>query len=151
MGDSKPYRVGHGKPDPAKQFKKGVVSNPYGRRGTDPVKHAIKQITLLELRAVLNEVFTADITELQKVQQDAKDKKVQGKTVLQMMVYAAAISAIQKGDWITIDSMLSRLVGKTPIAIRAAMDNDGKPPIQDIPSTVQFYLPSNGKTAAENK
>jgi hypothetical protein len=101
------YTVGRGKPPKHTQFKPGQPSaNPLGGQLHDPVKKALKRLTVGEFQDVIHLALTSDLAGLQAVAKDPKS------SALKVGVATSLAKAIQKGDWATLESISARIVGR---------------------------------------
>lgn len=121
-----------------KEWKKGEVSNPWGRWGRDPVLHGLKNLTKKEFRDILTTALRSDMDSLEAIADNPRE------TAIRAGVARALHGACKRGDWIILERALTHLIGAPPT--RVDVTSDGKP--LEGPR-VLFYLPNNGRTKEE--
>ena len=101
-----------------------------------PEEHRLKKLTPEEFTEITNFLIRGDIDELRTIAKDAKT------SVIKAMVAAIAIKTISRGDMVSLDRLLDRIMGK----VKERIEHTG------IPSTtptvqVLLTLPRNGSEA----
>lgn len=99
------------------QFKPGKSGNPEGARKHNPIRKALKNLTVESYREVIEAVCTGNVAHLQDMVKDPKT------SALQVGVAAAVIKAIQVGDYTTIERIAERIVGKIPDELNVKSSN----------------------------
>jgi hypothetical protein len=135
MNEGKEKRLKNLKP-----AKKGEVRNPHGARAHNGLKATLKKLSRDELKNLVEMVLTQPVSKLQEL---AQDKTA---SAIKVGLASAMIRMINKGDYLTLESMLQRVVGKVKDEID--MNHTGIP---EAPAQVHVYLPANGRTKEENK
>lgn len=142
---TKSKNVGRGSnPNSKKNLKpvsKGEVRNPKGAKAHKGLKQSLKRLTTEELKNLIELVITQPVSELQKIAQDPTN------SALKVGIASAMVKMINKGDFVTLESMLQRVVGK--VKDEVDLNHNGIP--QAPPAQVHVYLPANGRTKEENK
>ena len=100
------YSVGKGKPPRHSQFKKGQSGNPEGGRKHDPIRRAVKTLTLKEIVEVLNDVLQSRVKDLEN---ELKDPEI---PLAKLIVGKAALRASKKGDIKLFNTLVEPVVGK---------------------------------------
>lgn len=85
---------------------KGTVMNPKGRPPL--IARELKKLTLEELREIIELAVRSNTNKLRVLIKDPTTP------ALQMGVATSLLRAIQKGDWNTLEAIVSRIVGKIP-------------------------------------
>ncbi len=94
----------NGPPDQHK-FKKGKSGNPKGRPKAF-VDAKLKQLTMERYKDIIQTVVSKDLSELKAMISDPT------KTALEIGVCTSIMRAIKQGDWITIEKIVEKVVGK---------------------------------------
>ena len=63
-------RLSNKNPSPSIRFKNGQVANPRGAGAHDPVKRALKQLTIVELREIIACALVGDVSDLEAIARD---------------------------------------------------------------------------------
>ena len=108
------------------QFKKGVSGNPKGVP-PNPIKKAIKDLTVASLRHIIVVTLSGNIEELQTIERNPNS------TVLEVGLCRAILKAIARGDWNTIELIISRIVGKIPDKLELTGADGGPQVIVTLP------------------
>lgn len=95
-----------------KKIKKGTILNPEGGRAHDPAKKLLKRFTNSYLKEVIELAVMGNLAGLKAVAEDPDTPAIQ------VGVCTAMISAINKGDWGLLESIIVRIVGKVPDKIK---------------------------------
>lgn len=111
------------------RWRPGQSGNPRGLiRQPDAIRQ-LKQLTKSELVEVGTLIVKGDVTTLKRVARDPKA------TVIHALVAAVAVRIIEKGDMVSLDLLLNRLIGK----VRDEVALTGNMP------QIIITLPSNGR------
>ncbi len=121
-----------------KPIKKGSVLNPIGANAHDPIKKAIKKFTNQYLIEVINMAVMGNLKGLQDVVKNPDSPAIQ------VGVAKCLFTAISKGDWDTLESIIVRIIGKVPDKIEHSGSVDTAPQIV-------ITLPDNGRNAPDDK
>lgn len=97
-------------PSPKTRFKKGQITNPNGQSGG--LRSELKKLTLDTYRDIIQMVVTGDVEALQQIIKDPKQPAIK------VAVATSFAIAMKKGDFETVELILSRLIGKVPDVIR---------------------------------
>lgn len=102
-----------------KPYKKGQSGNPAGRpKGIiNPIRQALKELTVDTYREVIEVVLTGNFAELQRIIDDPTT------SVIQVGVAKAFAKAMKAGDYQTIERIAERIVGKIPDQINLVSKN----------------------------
>lgn len=100
-----------GNPPKHSQFKKGQSGNP-GGVPKDPVKAALKKLTVESYRDIVELTLAGNVDQLGEI---VKDKT---QPALKVAIAAAILTAIRKGDVQTVEKLLERVIGKVPEVVR---------------------------------
>lgn len=100
------HKVGKGSPPRHSRFKKGQSGNPEGGRKHDPLKKALKTLTIEELGVVIKSAVTNTESSLST---ELASKDI---TVMQKIVGKALLKAAKDGDYKTFNIIIERVVGK---------------------------------------
>lgn len=106
--DSVAYEIGHGKPPKQFQWKPGQTGNPDGGRAHNPAIRALRKLTIELYREVIEVVLTGNMWELEAIENDPETPAIQ------VGVAKSFRLAITRGDWLMIEQVASRIVGKIP-------------------------------------
>lgn len=98
------------------QFKPGQSGNPSGKP-KDPIRAALRNLTIKEYRDVIE---LAMVSNLQALQDLIKDPNT---SAVQVGVGTAMIKAIKNGDINVIERLAERLVGKIPDKLEVTSNN----------------------------
>lgn len=121
------------------RFQKGSNVNPRGR-GIDPLKKALRNLTVQELNDIAGMVVKGTTEDLEAVLKNPQE------SVLKTMVASVCKKAIQQGNEATMEVLLDRLVGKIPDQIK----HSGIPANNSAPAVI-FTMPSNNREVKEEK
>lgn len=99
------------------QFKKGQSGNPLGGKLHNPIKRALKNLTVDTYREVIELVCQNDIDALEEM---SESRTI---TALQVGVARAFLKAMRDGDYGTIERIAERIVGKIPDKLEVTGDN----------------------------
>lgn len=99
------------------QFKKGQSGNPEGARKHNPITKALKNLTVESYREIIEAVCTGNLAQLKVIIEDEKT------SALQVGIAKAFVNAIQKGDYIVIERIAERIVGKIPDELNVVSKN----------------------------
>jgi hypothetical protein len=102
-------------PSPKTRFKKGQVANPKGQKGG--MRSRLKKLTVETYREVIQMVVNGDVEALQMIIKDPTQPAIK------VAVATSFATAIKKGDFQTIELILSRLIGKVPDVILTKNEN----------------------------
>lgn len=106
------------KPPPKEhQFKKGKSGNPEGARAHNPIRKALKNLTVQSYREVIEAVCTGNLAELKRMVEDPTT------SALQVGVAKAFVKALNDGDYATIERIAERIVGKIPDELNVVSKN----------------------------
>jgi hypothetical protein len=100
------------------QFKKGVSGNPEGGRRHNPIRKAIKKLTIEVYARVIETALTGNVDALKDIMNDPKS------SVVEVGVATALVTAMQKGDAYVLEHFASRIVGKLPEIIRVDSNSE---------------------------
>lgn len=98
-------------------FKKGVSGNPEGARIQNPIKRALKNLTLDTYREVIELVLTGNVDSLREMVANPKTPAIQ------VGVATAFMKAIKNGDYAVIERIAERIVGKIPDELKVTSQN----------------------------
>lgn len=106
------------KPPPKEhQFKKGKSGNPAGARAHNPITKALKNLTVDTYREIIEVVCTGNLDRLKDIIEDPKT------SALQVGIARAFFDAIKKGDYLVIERIAERIVGKIPDELNVVSKN----------------------------
>lgn len=120
---------------PVKKGEKG--RNPLGAGAKDKDWYKIRKLSLEQIKEVSDIILNMNLAELQAV--CAKDSK---ETTLKVMIASIAIKIITKGDMLSFQALLDRLIGKVPQAIKLSGNLNTN--VQ-----VNVALPANGRESGK--
>lgn len=89
------------------QFKPGKSGNPQGRP-RNPIPDALRHLTRQSFQRVIKFAVKGNVDQLSVVIRDPAS------SVLEVAIASCLLKAIQRGDYGTVESILSRVLGKTP-------------------------------------
>lgn len=121
-----------------KPVKPGMVLNPRGAAAHDPIKKAIKKFTNQYLIEVIDMAVMGNLKGLQDVVKNPNSPAIQ------VGVAKCLYTAISKGDWDTLESIIVRIIGKVPDRVEHSGAVDTAPQII-------ITLPDNGRSAPDDK
>lgn len=98
-------------------IKPGEVRNPEGGRAHNPILRAMRNLTIKEFREVIELALTSNTDAVQDM---LKDKE---SSAIQAGIAACILKAIGRGDWGTLEQIVSRLVGKLPDKLEVVSQN----------------------------
>lgn len=93
------------------QFKPGRSGNPKGRPVMTEGQRELRKLTLKSYQGVIETVLTGSIEDLKRIAQDPKS------TALEVGIATAFMQAIKTGDYVIIERIAERIVGKMPETI----------------------------------
>lgn len=98
---------------------KGEIRNPQGGRAHDPIKKELKKFTSQYLTEIIEMAVMGNLAGLKTIVENPNSPAIQ------VGVAKALFNAISSGDWGTLESIVSRVVGKTPdnLNVNALMKN----------------------------
>lgn len=99
------------------QFKPGQSGNPEGGRAHNPIRRALRNLTVESYREVINLVCTGNPDALRELIEDPKT------SALQVGVGIAFLKAMKAGDYATIERIVERIVGKIPDELNVNSNN----------------------------
>lgn len=91
-----------------KPIRKGEVRNPHGARAHDPVKKELKRFTNKYLIEIIEMAVMGNLAGLKAVVDNPDSPAIQ------VGVAKSLFNAISEGDWSTLESIVSRIIGKVP-------------------------------------
>ena len=127
-------------PNLAPPWKPGQSGNPEGGRKHNPEKKRIKKVTNELLQDLVDLALSGNVSELKRIIADPTSP------ALKVGIATALFTAIKKGDWKTLESIVERIVGKVPVKVDHTSDGEKL----NSPQVV-LYLPKNGSTKEENE
>ncbi len=101
----------------AHAFQPGQSGNPEGARKHNPIRRALKNLTVESYRKVIEAVCTGNVDNLREMIADPKT------SALQVGVATAFVKALQAGDYVTIERIAERIVGKIPDELKVTSAN----------------------------
>lgn len=114
------------KPPVGRRFQPGQSGNPLGAALHNQELKALRRLTKETVADIGAMILEADLEALQAV---AKDKSA---TVLRVWFASVAVKAISKGDAMSLNVILNRIVGKVPEEIRHAGEDGGPVRFQNL-------------------
>lgn len=90
------------------RFKKGQVGNPRGAGAHNPALKALKHLTIVEYREVIELALTSNLGALKAIADS------QTASAVQVGVARALHKALKAGDFVIVEALAQRLVGKIP-------------------------------------
>lgn len=90
------------------RFKPGVSGNPEGARRHNPIRKAMKKLTVDSFREILEAVCVGNFDHLKAIAASAKTP------VLQVGVANALVKAANEGDYPTLKMIVEDITGKVP-------------------------------------
>ncbi len=99
------------------QFKPGQSGNPLGGKIHNPIKKALKNLTVKSYRRIIKAVCTGNLDNLEDIVKDPRS------SALQVGIARALANAIKAGDYETIDKIAERIVGKIPDEVNVNSKN----------------------------
>ncbi len=111
-----------------RRFKKGEVNNPLGSKAHNPVKKALKKLTVRELEEVIGLILFANPAKL-------KEEAERDPTILKTWISSAALTGIKKGDLTHLTHLIDRVIGR----VKERVEHSG-----GVNTQVILTLPSNG-------
>lgn len=104
-------------PSPNTRWKKGQTGNPEGGRAHDPVTKALRKLTLPIYREVIELVMTGNLNDLKAMVEDPATPAVQ------VGIATSLLKAIKAGDYIIIERIAERIIGKIPDELNVRSNN----------------------------
>lgn len=123
-----------------KSFKKGDVGNPNGAKAHKGPKAMLKKLTKELLKDMIEATTNGTVNDLKAIAENPKS------TALQVALATSMVKMINKGDYLTLEAMLQRVVGKVKDELDVTSNGQTMPAAQ-----VHVYLPANGRTKEENE
>ena len=93
-------------PKPGKVFVKGQVANPLGAGAHNKDVKAIKSLTREQLAEIGSHIVMGNVEKLREIIRD------QESSALKVLICSAIIKGIQSGNFMVMDAILNRVVGK---------------------------------------
>jgi hypothetical protein len=100
-----PRKTDHLKPH---QFKPGQSGNPKGRTPLSEKARELRKLTIESYRKVIELVMEGNLLELKALAEDPET------SALQVGIATSVMKAIQAGDYIIIERIAERIIGKIP-------------------------------------
>jgi hypothetical protein len=108
--------MARGRKTGGKNFAKGHVANPKGGGALSPEIRAVRKITLEHIEEVADIILDGNIEKLKQLAANPET------SVLKMWLAKAAAEGIRKGDLSSLETILSRVMGRPRNSVDVAMD-----------------------------
>lgn len=115
-------------PPLGKRIQPGEVRNPRGAGAHDPIKKALKKLTVHELESVIGLILFSDPSQL-------KAESERDPTILKTWIASAALTGIKKGDLTHLTHLIDRVVGRVKERVEISGGTN---------SQVVLTMPANG-------
>jgi hypothetical protein len=95
-------------------IKPGEVRNPNGGRAHDPVKQALRNLTIKEYREVIEVALRSNVAGLKAFLSD------KNASAIQVAIASGLLKSFLRGDVSVLEMLASRLIGKVPDKVEVA-------------------------------
>lgn len=124
-----------------KPIAKGSNLNPIGANAHKGPKAMFRKLTKEMFAEMIEATTNGTVSDLKKIAENPES------TALQVALATSLVKMINKGDYVGLELMLQRVIGK--VKDELDLTSDGQK--IEAAAQVHVYLPANGRTKEENK